>query len=191
MTWLTELELEKLGVKFGKNVKVDSSCVIACDELEIGDNSRIDAFCFLSGKIKIGKHVHIAVSVTLSGNNGIKIGDFVGIAAYSYAFTADADYVNGRSLTNPTIPKQFARHNIKGEIILEDHVLVGAHSSIFPNAIMHEGAIFGQYSIIKGEFEEWKLYTSPMRTVVYKRDRPREIILEDAKKILSESEKND
>ena len=123
-------------------------------------------------------------NANLSGNNGIKIGDFVGIAANSYAFTADADYTNGRSLTNPTIPKQFSRHNTKGEIILEDHVLVGAFSSIFPSAIMHEGAIFGQYSVIKGEFEGWKLYTSPMKNAKYIKDRPKEIILNDAAKIL-------
>ena len=76
MGWLSETKLRELGIKFGKNVKVDSSCVIACNELEIGDNSRIDAFCFLSGKIKIGRHVHISVGATLAGSDGIEVGDF-------------------------------------------------------------------------------------------------------------------
>ena len=186
MTWLTENELKEKGIKFGKNVRISDSCKINCEELEVDDHCRVDDFCFLSGKIKIGKYVHISVGSILSGTNGITIGNFVGIAPNSYLFTSNDDYVGGRSLTNPTIPKQFVRYITRSKITIKDHAIIGAFSSVFPGSILHEGSAFGSYSIIDGEYDSWKIYSMKRKKVVYRKDRPKEIILEDAKKILSE-----
>ena len=126
----------------------------------------------------------------MSGNNGITIGDFVGISANSYFFTANDDYFGGRSLTNPTIPKKFVRFQNKGSIILEDHVLVGAFSSVFPNSILHEGSAFGSYSLIDGEYDSWKVYSSKDKKTIFRKDRPKDIILADAKQAISELNSN-
>ena len=60
MAYLTENQLQQLGFKsLGKNVKVsDKASIYNYDQIEIGDNSRIDDFCILSGNIKIGKYCH-------------------------------------------------------------------------------------------------------------------------------------
>jgi len=55
MAYYTEEQLQNLGFKYiGKNVKIsDKASIYNCDQIEIGDNSRIDDFCVVSGKIKI------------------------------------------------------------------------------------------------------------------------------------------
>ena len=87
MSFLSDNELKKF--KFvGENVKLSSNATFYHPEtIEIGDNSRIDDFCVLSGKIKIGKNVHIAThNILAGGESGLKIGDYVGIAAKCHIF---------------------------------------------------------------------------------------------------------
>ena len=51
MAYLTEFELKEMGFKrLGKNVKIsDKASIYNADQIEIGDNSRIDDFCVISG----------------------------------------------------------------------------------------------------------------------------------------------
>ena len=69
MAYYTQAQLEGMGFKsLGKNVKISTKAsVYNCEQMEIGDNSRIDDFCVLSGKIKIGKFVHVAPFCLLAG----------------------------------------------------------------------------------------------------------------------------
>ena len=61
MSYYSKDELKKIGFKsIGKNVKISTkTSIYEPEKMEIGDNSRIDDFCLLSGKISIGKFVHI------------------------------------------------------------------------------------------------------------------------------------
>jgi UDP-3-O-[3-hydroxymyristoyl] glucosamine N-acyltransferase len=65
MAYYTQEQLKQLGFKYvGKNVKIsDKASIYNCDQIEIGDNSRVDDFCIISGKIKIGRNVHITPNV--------------------------------------------------------------------------------------------------------------------------------
>ena len=69
MAWLNAKELKDLKLKsVGKNAKISNKAVFYNPELiEIGDNSRIDDFCVISGKVLIGKNVHIAVFSNIAG----------------------------------------------------------------------------------------------------------------------------
>src|SRR5690606_36356840 len=105
----SDQELKELGfLKIGKNVKVSTRCAVyRPEEIEIGDNSRIDDFCLLSGRIIIGKNVHLAAYSNLSaGECSITFQDFSGLAYGCHVFTGSDDY-SGRTLTNPTIPLEY------------------------------------------------------------------------------------
>ncbi|MDX1722546.1 MAG: hypothetical protein R3355_05455 [Pseudomonas sp.] len=54
--------LEQMGFKsLGMNVCIsDKANIYSVDQIEIGDSSRVDDFCILTGKIIIGKFVHVA-----------------------------------------------------------------------------------------------------------------------------------
>ncbi len=69
MSYYSNDELKKIGFKsIGKNIKISTKASIYEPEnIEIGDRSRIDDFCLLSGKISIGKFVHLAPYCNLAG----------------------------------------------------------------------------------------------------------------------------
>jgi len=51
MSYYSDLELQSMGFKaLGKNIKISTKASIYnIDQIEIGDNSRIDDFCVISG----------------------------------------------------------------------------------------------------------------------------------------------
>ena len=130
MSFLSKEELIKIGFKsIGENVKVSSLASFYYPEtIEIGHNSRIDDFCVLSGKIKIGSFVHIAVHCSLSGGRaGIVFDNFSGLAYGCHVFTKSDDY-SGKTMTNPTIPMKYKNVN---EITAADvGLLMGGQSKI-------------------------------------------------------------
>jgi acetyltransferase-like isoleucine patch superfamily enzyme len=160
MVWLKRCDLEMMNFKhLGKDVLIDSmSVIINPEKTHIGDYSRIDAFTFLSGDVRVGIHSHIPIYCSLVGSNQIRIGDHCSTGAYTYMTTTNADYKLGSSLINPTIPPEML-HNNKGPIVLENHVVLGAHCLVLPDAYLEEGCRFGAYSMIKGEkYTGWALY---------------------------------
>lgn len=69
MAYYTKEELDKIGFKFlGENVKIsDKASIYDPGQIEIGDNSRIDDFCVISGRIEIGRFVRVAPFCLIAG----------------------------------------------------------------------------------------------------------------------------
>lgn len=159
MSYYTKAQLKKLRFKYiGHNVKIsDKASIYNCDSIEIGDNSRIDDFCVISGKIKIGRNVHIApFCLVAGGEKGIIFEDFSGLAYKVQVFTQSDDY-SGRTLTNPTIPKKY-KNELKKEIIIGKHSIVGTGSVIMPGVTLKEGTSVGALTMIRKSTEAWSVY---------------------------------
>lgn len=159
MSYLTQQEIEQMEFKFiGKNVKISNNAKIYnADQIEIGDNSRIDDFCVLSGKIKIGRNVHIAVFCNVAGGSGgIEICDFAGLAYYVNLFTQSDDYL-GFTLTNPTVPRKY-KNELFGNLKIGKHAIIGSNSSIMPNAHIAEGCSIGAMSLVTKATVPWGIY---------------------------------
>lgn len=64
-------ELSKIGFKhIGNNVLLSKkTSIYGVENISIGDNTRIDDFCILSGNITIGNYVHIAAFCSLFAGN--------------------------------------------------------------------------------------------------------------------------
>ena len=109
MPYLTEQELSEMGFRYlGKNVKIsDKASIYNAGDIEVGDNSRIDDFCMISGRVVIGRNVHVAVFCNIAGGEqGVSMEDFSGLAYGCHVFSQSDDY-SGRSLTNPTVPDEY------------------------------------------------------------------------------------
>ncbi|HGS4494360.1 TPA: acyltransferase [Vibrio cholerae] len=188
MAYFTDKELKKIGFKsLGKNVKISDRASIYNPELiEIGDNSRIDDFCVVSGKITIGRNVHIApFCLVAGGEKGVILEDFSGLAYQVQVFTQSDDY-SGLTLTNPTIPSMFKRE-IKREILISKHVIVGAGSIIMPGVILKEGTSIGAMSLIRKSTESWSIYLgNPAKKI---KDRKKDLL--QLEKLYLESGEND
>ncbi len=175
MAFYSQAELESIGFKrLGKNVKVSKRASIYNPEnISVDDDSRIDDFCVLSGKIEIGKNVHIAVFCNLAGGEkGISMCDFSGLAYGVNLFTQSDDY-SGGTLTNPTIPDKYKSEK-KAPIYIGKHVIVGAGSMVFPGVTIEEGCSIGAMSLVTKNTEPWKIYSGiPAKKI---KDRSKEML---------------
>lgn len=172
MAFLSEAELMRLGFKrLGKGVQLSDKASIYNPELiEIGDYSRIDDFCVLSGNIVLGRNVHIAVFCNIAGGEkGIILEDFSGLAYGCHLFSQSDDY-SGRTLTNPTIPDEF-KQETKAPIVVKKHCILGACSLVFPGVTLEEGTAVGAMSMITKNTEPWSIYFGIPATKIKSRQR--------------------
>ena len=159
MAFLNEKQLGRMGFKsLGENVRIsEKASIYNPEQIEIGDHSRIDDFCVISGRVTIGRNVHIAVFCNVAGGEkGVTFGDFSGLAYGCHVFTQSDDY-SGRTLTNPTVPDKYKRET-KREIIIGRHSIVGTNSLIFPGVVLAEGTSVGALSTVTKSTEEWSVY---------------------------------
>jgi acetyltransferase-like isoleucine patch superfamily enzyme len=164
---MTKAEIDSLGFKsVGKNVKLSKLSSFDKPHLiSIGDNSRIDDFCALSGNISIGRNVHIAVMNSIVASlEPIFLEDFSGLAFGCRIFSSTDDYT-GESMTNPTVPIKYKKIT-HGQIHIGRHVIVGTNSIVFPGVTISEGCSIGANSLISRSTEAWGIYVgSPARRI--------------------------
>lgn len=159
MPFLSDAEISKLGLKkVGKGVRISSLASIdKPEQIEIGDYSRIDDFCALSGNIKIGRNVHIAIhSAVIASQEPIVISDFAGLAFGCLLFSSSDDY-SGESLTNPTVPVEFKKI-AHGSISLGRHVILGARTVVMPGVNIGEGSATGAGTLLNKSVDGWGIY---------------------------------
>lgn len=159
MAYYTQNELENMNFMYlGKNVKVsDKASIYNSSQIEIGDNSRIDDFCVISGNIKIGRNVHITpMCLIAGGEKGIILEDFTTISYGVQIFTQSDDY-SGKTMTNSTIPVKFKKE-FKKEICIKKFSIVGAGSIILPGIVLEEGTSVGAMSLVRKSTEPWSIY---------------------------------
>ncbi|MBY0378226.1 MAG: acyltransferase [Gammaproteobacteria bacterium] len=167
MAYLTTDQLAYMGFKsLGVNVKIsDKASIYGAETIEIGDNSRIDDFCVVSGNVVIGRFVHVAPFCLLAGGSeGIIMEDFSGLAYQVQVFSQSDDY-SGRTLTNPTVPSKY-KNEMKRPVRLGRHVIVGSGSIVFPGVHVAEGCSVGAMTLVSKSTDSWGIYVgNPARRV--------------------------
>jgi acetyltransferase-like isoleucine patch superfamily enzyme len=189
MSYYSYEDLKKLKFKsLGKNVLIsDKASFYNCELIEIGDYSRIDDFCVISGKICIGKFVHVTPTCLLAGGHpGIFIDDFCTLAYGVKIFSQSDDY-SGESLTNSLIPKKYKTEKFES-VKLGKHVILGTNSVVHPGVIIGEGCSSGSMTLINNNLEPWGIYAGIPAKRIKERSRK---LLELEKKFIEEIEKND
>ena len=159
MAYMTDNEKHGMGFKsLGRNVRISTKASIYnCDQIEIGDNSRIDDFCVISGKINMGCHVHLTpMCLVAGGEKGIVIGDFVTVAYGVKVFTQSDDY-SGQTMTNSTVPGKY-KNEYKDRVVIKKHSIIGAGSIIMPGIILEEGVSIGAMALVTKNTDPWSIY---------------------------------
>lgn len=188
MAYLTENQLGLMGFKsLGENVKIsDKASIYNPETIAIGNNSRIDDFCIVSGNVQIGDYCHITPMCLIAGGvPGIYMDDFCTLAYAVKIFSQSDDY-SGETLTNSLIPKQYKNEKFSA-VFLRRHVIIGTGSVVFPGVEVAEGCSVGAMTLVSKSTEPWGVYVgNPARRV---KERKKDL-LELEKKFLEEI-KND
>ena len=184
MAYLSEEALAALGfLSLGKAVKISERASIYNPELiSIGDYSRIDDFCVVSGSISIGRYCHITPMCLLAGGEpGVQLSDFCTLAYGVKVFSQSDDY-SGETMVNSLIPKHF-KNEYMARVFLGRQVIVGAGATIFPGVTVEEGCAIGAMSLVTKSTSPWSVYAGvPARRI---KDRSRDVLLLE-KQFLSE-----
>ena len=165
LPYLSEPELEKTFRKCGSNVRISRLCrIYGGSDMEIGDNVRIDDFAVLSGAMRLGNRIHIAVACCLFGGSDapITMDDFSGLSSRVSVYAKSDDY-SGESLTNPMVPAEFKAVEAV-PVVIGRHAIVGAGSVLLPGTHLAEGTAIGALSLVKGHTEPFTIYAgNPLR----------------------------
>ena len=172
MSYYSKKELKKIGFKYlGKHVKISKlASIYNPEKIEIDTYSRIDDFCIISGKIKIGRNVHITPQCLIAGGEkGIVLEDFTTVAYGVKIFTQSDDY-SGSSMTNSTIPKQFKKE-YKKQVLVKKYSIIGAGSIIMPGVTLSKGTSVGAMSLVLKDTKPWKIYVGSPAKKIKKRKK--------------------
>jgi galactoside O-acetyltransferase len=142
------------GAIVGKAVRIRKP-----EDVIIGDHTIIDDFTYISCALEMGCYCHIGPNVTISGGKGrVTMRDFAGVAAGSTIHAASSEYA-AASFDLPGIPEEFQAGGITGDILFEDHVLLGSNSVVMPGVYLPEGFASTAHTVIrKAPYEPWTLY---------------------------------
>ena len=167
MAYLDEEELTAFGFKsLGRNVRISTKASIYNPEaISIGDNSRIDDFCVVSGQVTLGRNVQVSIFCNIAGGKpGVTLEDFATLAAGCHVFAQSDDY-SGRTMTNPTIPRRYKKE-IMEPVSIGRHVILGTQSVVFPGVSVAEGCATGAHTVVNHSTEPWGIYVgSPARRI--------------------------
>jgi galactoside O-acetyltransferase len=169
-------ELRSFGFKgVGDNVAIARNCtIIGPENIEIGDNVRIDAFTAIvasSGFLRIGRNVRIHTSCTLGCRGGITMGDFSGLSHGVRLLTASDDFSGDWMVSN--VEAEFTNPHV-APITIARHAIVCAQSVVLPGVVVGEGAIVGAVALVTHSLDPWGIYKGvPARRTV---DRSRRLL---------------
>lgn len=173
-SFYSEEELKTIGLKkYGVRVLISrKASIYSPQNIEIGNNVRIDDYCILSGKIIIGNNIHISAYSALYGANGIQLEDFTGISPRSTIYSAMDDF-SGEYLIGPIHPSDLT--NVTGgKVLVKKYSQIGCNCVIFPNLTIKQGVAVGAMSLVNSDLEEWGIYVGiPAKRI---RERSRALI---------------
>lgn len=146
----------------GKNSIIGKTVRIRHPNLaEIGRNSIIDDFAYISVKLSVGDFTHIGAGCHIIGgaNAEVAIGSFVNIAPSCNIVAGQNDY-RGGGLVGPPIPEGYGGSAIVAPVRLDDHVLLACNVVVLPGVHLPEGVSIGAFSLVKNSiaYKPWTLY---------------------------------
>ena len=167
MAYLSAEQLEQMGFRtLGVDVLIsDKASIHNPEQISIGDQSRIDDFCVVSGRVSIGRNVHIAVFCNVAGGSeGVTLDDFSALAYGCQVFSQSDDYT-GATMTNPTVPKKF-KNEQKSAVRIGKHCLLGTYAVVFPGVEIGDGSAVGATAVVTKSTGAWMIYAgNPPRPV--------------------------
>jgi acetyltransferase-like isoleucine patch superfamily enzyme len=156
----------------GKDVTIYPLAKIAKPEfVEIGEGTMIDDFTFINGGAStyLGRYIHIASFASIIGGGELVMGDYSVLATGARVITGTDTYY-GRKRMSTALPL-VQRNLIRGRVVMEKDVFIGANSVVHPNVTIGEGAVIGSCSLVKENVAPWSINVGcPCRKIG---DRPK------------------
>lgn len=158
----------------GRNCKISPFARFYNPEnIEIGNNVRIDDFCILSagiGGIKIGRNCHIACFTHLIGAGEIVLEDYAQVSSRSSIFSSTDDF-GGRYLAGPCVADEMRKVR-SGKVHLKKYTLLGCGTIIMPEVTIGEGSATGAQTLVTRSIPDFELHGGTPNKKLKDREKP-------------------
>ncbi len=151
-------EIKKKLKYCGENVFIGHQTFFIRPELvSIGNNVRIDPFCYIASELEIGSNVQITTHCVLGGRKKIKLGNWTFIGYGSKLFTGSEDYSGDFGPVN-----DFWGNNkvFEGDIEFGDFSGCASDTIIMPGVTLPTGCAIGAKSFVYSSksLKEWSVF---------------------------------
>jgi len=170
-SFYSQAELSSLGFSsIGMNCLISKKASFyGIKNMRLGDYVRIDDYCILTGSITLNNYIHISAYSALYGSYGIFMDDYSGMSPRSTIFSSSDDFTGGY-LVGPMVEANLTKI-IKGKVILNKYVQLGAGSIVLPNVSIGEGSVTGCFTMVKKNLDDWGIYVGTPARFLKKRGK--------------------
>jgi acetyltransferase-like isoleucine patch superfamily enzyme len=126
--------------------------------VELKEFSYIDKnVIIMSRTTKVGRRVHIAPRVFISGGGDFEIEDYACIATNSNIITSTEVLKDGARCSGPMVSAD-QRSVYRGKVLIKKDAFIGANVTILPGMVVAEGSVAGAGVTIAKPTEPWGIY---------------------------------
>lgn len=161
----------RLG-KMESNVFIDQNVFFAHPKsVELKEFSYLDKGVIVMSKTAVvGRRVHIAANVFISGGGDFEIEDYACIATSSNIITSTEIIRSGARCSGPMASID-QRNILRGKVLIKKDAFVGANVTILPDVVVGEGSVAAAGITISKSTEPWKIYIGQKAQAISERER--------------------
>ena len=148
----------KIGL-MAPNVFIDQGVFFAYPQnVELKEFSYIDKnVIVMSRSAKVGRRVHIAPRVFVSGGGDFEIEDYACIATNSSIITSTEVLKNGARCSGPMVSAE-QRNVFRGKVMIRKDAFIGANATILPGVTVGAGSVVGAGVVLARDTAPWGIY---------------------------------
>ena len=153
------------------NVFIDQGVFFAHPRsVELAEFSFIDKnVIIMSRTAKVGRRVHIAPRVFVSGCGDFEIEDYACIATNSSIITSTEVLKDGARCSGPMVSAA-QRNVMRGKVRIEKDAFIGAGVTILPGVTVAQGSVAGAGVTISRDTQPWGIYVGAKTQQVAQRE---------------------
>jgi acetyltransferase-like isoleucine patch superfamily enzyme len=160
----------KLG-SMQPNVFIDQGVFFAYPKrVELKEFSYIDKnVIIMSRSAKVGRRVHIAPRVFVSGGGDFEIEDYACIATNSNIITSTEVIKDGIRCSGPMVSAE-QRNVYRATVLIKKDAFIGANATLLPGVTVAHGAVVGAGVTIAKDTVPWGIYVGAKAQHIGQRD---------------------
>jgi carbonic anhydrase/acetyltransferase-like protein (isoleucine patch superfamily) len=153
------------------NVFIDQGVFFAYPKtVHLSEFSYIDKnVIIMSRTAKVGRRVHIAPNVFISGGGDFEIEDYACIATKSSIITSTEVLRDGARCSGPMVSAE-QRNVLRGKVLIKKDAFIGAAAIILPNVTVERGSVVAAGVMLAKTTEPWGVYVGAKTQKVAERD---------------------
>ena len=160
----------KLGL-MEPNVFIDQGVFFAYPrQVELKEFSYIDKnVIIMSRTAKVGRRVHIAPRVFVSGGGDFEIEDYACVATNSNIITSTEVLKDGARCSGPMVSAE-QRAVFRGKVLICKDAFIGANATLLPGVRIAEGSVVGAGLTVSRDTAPWGIYVGAKAQQLGSRD---------------------